>query len=280
MEFLSKLLGKDSSSAAKIALFATAVVATGTVAYYVFGGSSKHDSNILPAVTEEEALEMMSQIMDKIKVLIPKMLRAADGIKQQLAQQGQEIDDMQLMKTFILPHVKEQFDAIQAGILEQYEYDDDELEEAVQFYILEGNEKLAEISDKIKSIYKEFGGDVEVDAPEASEAAQGLSEDNVVELMQGLSDKMAYNTDIFCSQFIENFGAPTTIQGMEQFQMGLMQIADGAEKELLGSHGLSQQDFQAILMQYQSNRKIIEIFTSMQYDNKRILAKHGINMGM
>ena len=41
MEFLSKILGKDSSSAAKIALLATAVVATGTVAYYVFGGSSK-----------------------------------------------------------------------------------------------------------------------------------------------------------------------------------------------------------------------------------------------
>lgn len=169
----------------------------------------------------------MTKITDKIKVMIPKMLRAAEGIKQQIAQSGQDIDDHTLMKTFILPHVKEQIESFQKAALEEADFDDDELEEAVTYYIKEGNRELSELVDKMKTIYKEFGGDVEVDGVDASEAAQGLSVDDVIDLMEGLAAKMSTSSDLYCQQFVDAFGVPSTMQGVEQFQMGLMQIADG-----------------------------------------------------
>jgi len=60
----------------------------------------------------------------------------------------------------------------------------------------------------------------------------------------------------------------------------LILIFDRAERELLSARGLTQLDFQAILTEHQRNSALIEIFTQMQYDNKRILTKHGISMGM
>lgn len=41
-------------------------------------------------------------------------------------------------------------------------------------------------------------------------------------------------------------------------------IESSAEKELLSERGLTQNDFQAILQQHQSNKNIQEIFMKMQ----------------
>lgn len=45
MDFVNKIIGKDSSSATKIALLASVALATGYLAYSLLAGSSKVCSN-------------------------------------------------------------------------------------------------------------------------------------------------------------------------------------------------------------------------------------------
>lgn len=173
----------------------------------------------------------MKLIVEKINKLIPKFVQGADGIKQQLVQQGQQIDDRQLMTMFILPHVETAFADIQREALEKFDFDDDELQEAVDYYIKEGNKSLLEISNRIKLIYQQFGGDI-VDetaaaaAPKRSGSGRKVSMDEVIALMEDLGDKMKTYSDLYCKQFIEQYGIPSTQKQLERFQGGLMETAE------------------------------------------------------
>lgn len=144
-----------------------------------------------------------------------------------MAAQGQDIDDSQLMKTFILPHVDTALADIQKSVLDEYDFDDDELEQAVDYYVKHGDEELAEITKKIKLIYKEFGGDIgEEAAPQASKNAAALSIDDILDLMTELADRMATDVDNYTKQFVDAFGPPQSTASSEKFQMGMMQIAE------------------------------------------------------
>jgi hypothetical protein len=188
-----------------------------------------NSEDLLPAITEEEASEIMKTIMDKIIKLVPKLLQGADGIKQQLAQQGQQMEDKQLMKMFILSHLETNLADFQKEALEKYGVDDDELQEAVDYYIKEGNRSLEEISKRIKLIYNEFGGESaeeEEKAPELSANAKSISIDHVIALMEDLGEKMKSFANIYCLRFIEANGVPQSQQQLEKFQIGLMETAE------------------------------------------------------
>lgn len=81
---------------------------------------------------------MMTLIFNNLKMSATKLANAADNIRAQIAQQGQEVDTATVMKTFILPHFETALKEIQDEVLEQFDADEEELEEAVEYYIAQG----------------------------------------------------------------------------------------------------------------------------------------------
>jgi hypothetical protein len=219
MSFIESVQGLVAKNG-RTALAATAVIATSMLVYKYFAPSS---SGMAPAIEEAEARKIMNAILEKLKVLGPQLEKAARNIKAQIQDQGQEVDEMTIRKQFLLPHFESNLKEIQTAVLEEFDADEDDLEEAVSTYIAAGDEELSSIAKSIRVFYKDFGGDVEVEDPDkVSEAVEKMGINDVVALMKELGNQMMQHTDDFCGNFIDEHGLPSTAQLAEEFQMGLM----------------------------------------------------------
>lgn len=185
-----------------------------------------------PALTEEETKEMMEKILTKLKMIASKMMPHIESIKQQYQAAGQDMDDKTICKMILLPHITRDFQKAQDDVLEEYDVDADELEEANSEYMKNGHKKLIEITNTIKKIYNEFGGEVdgleeeEQDSP--IQVAPGAStEDIAVQLLTLLAQKMAEQTERYIITFKEKHGVPKTNKDKEMFQQGMLVISEG-----------------------------------------------------
>jgi hypothetical protein len=171
----------------------------------------------------------MTKILEKLKLTAARMVRAAEGIRQQIQQQGQEIDDRRLMKMFILPHFETAFQELQDVVLDECDADEAELEEAVTYYIKQGNTDLKELSNKIRLIYREFGGEVEADAGDGLEPpapTREISLDVVIRILQMLDEKMSANIEAYIEAFKEKYGLPNSQDLVDAFQQGMMALSE------------------------------------------------------
>jgi chaperonin cofactor prefoldin len=169
---LGSLLTRTKESPAQTVFLVSAVLAGGVGLAYsglLPSFSRKQDGNLLPAVTEEEAKKAMKSMLDQLHLTIPKLFRVADQIKQQFAQQGQQIDDSFLLRSFLLPNLETAFREIQDSVLNELDMDEDDLEEAVLEYIKRGDRDLKETFDTIRNIFKKFGADIPEDDEEEDE---------------------------------------------------------------------------------------------------------------
>lgn len=283
------------STAVKTVSMVALTAAVGFGIYSFFTGSKETNDDLEPALTEEETVHAMEQILMKLKLTATKMIRAAESIKQQMVAAGAEASDDQIMKHYILPHLSGEFKTLQSVVLDEMDIDEDDLDEANKEYIEKGNKKLLEITSKIRQIYTQFGGELEAneewDQEVASAGSSSLSSSSgqasssgidsanveafVAALLTGLAEKMLTSTEGFIVQFKEQYGVPKSQKEMTSFQQGLMVITEGVEKQLLEENQLSQQDFQTLLMQFQNSRQIQEIFMQMQFRNQMLLQQHG-----
>ena len=262
--------------------------AAGAAAYYALrskaSGSAPDDGKELaPALTEDEAVEIMKNIYDRVRMVAVRMAQAAEGIKAQLAQQGQEMDDRKLMKTFIYQHFVDQLEQIQGDVLTEFDAEEAELEDAVTTY-QSSEAQLKEYVQKIKALNYQFGGD----DLSASDTANGtglgeplveMSIDEVVEVIGTLTDRINDAMDDFVNGFKEQHGEPDQSALGFQFQFGLMQLTEKIEKEVIESTGISQTSFQKSIETHSSHPRVQEAFMRMQMNNGQKLAEHGIQMG-
>ena len=222
MSGIENLIVKGKNAPVQTAVIVSAVLASSVFVYNYFASSGK--SSLAPAMEQEEAKKIMNAILKKLKILAPKLMMAAQNIKMQIQQQGQEVDDMTVMKQFILPHFDSNFKEIQDAVLQEFDWDEDELEEAVNTYIAEDDEELKAITKSIKVLHQQFGGesDAEENAPVKSAKAESMGVNEVVALMKELANQMLQYTDDFCGKFIDEHGPPQSQQDIEEFQHGLM----------------------------------------------------------
>jgi len=286
MQVVEGVLRKGQESPKQTAVLATVAIATIALLYGVSGASSG-GSGLAPAIEEDEARKIMKSIYAKLQTLAPRLMSAAQNIKQQIQQSGQEIDDMTLMRQFILPHLDTNFSDIQNSVLEEFDVEVDELEEAVDTYVEQGDEELVSICKGIRQLYRQFGGEADDDSssaatggsasPSAGSAAK-LGPTEVVALMEELAKQMLQSTDDYCAKFIDEHGVPKAKADLETFQVGLLQLSQTVEKAVLSEVGLTEADLQALLMANQDNVEIQQIFLGMQMENQKLLSKHGISM--
>lgn len=154
-------------------LVASAVgVAAVTVAYFLssgkLSGGSADDANLAPALTEDEAVKIMTAVMDKFKLNYISIMQYAAQIKQQYAGQGMQVDDAELMG-HLLPQAEKAFQESEAAVYSDFDVDSSEVEDAVNSYLEAGNcPELADIVSKIRRMYKELGGQLEDSSAVAS----------------------------------------------------------------------------------------------------------------
>lgn len=272
---LEALLKRGQQSPTQTILAVTAVLATAGIAAYSWMGSSAEATDLAPAVTEEEARKIMRAVYDRVKAMVPRLANAAQGIKQQIMEQGQEITDEQLMQAFILPHFETMLKEQTNEVLEEYDVDEDELEEAVSAYLKDGDDELTVISDALINIYKKFGGTHE-DEEDSSKPTVDMPLEQLIEFLSELSEDMVESTATFVRGYVEQNGKPSSQHEVLQFQQQLMEVSDSVEKRLLAGVGLTTNDLQKLLSQHMNDAKVQQIFMFMQQQTQMIMQMHGI----
>lgn len=87
-------------------LLALAAGSAALFALYCVVFPKSKNSDLLPALTEETTLNVLKHLLQKVKFDSKRFLLGFNNIKQQLQQQGQEMDDRKIMEQFIFPHFK------------------------------------------------------------------------------------------------------------------------------------------------------------------------------
>lgn len=97
-------------------------------------------------------------------------------------------------------------------------------------YYEEKNADLRDIIYKIKALYNDFGGDIEIDsAPNVTveEVDDDLTLQDLLTLLQKLSDNMSVRLKKYADQFIDTHGLPNSSPELKQsFQMGMMALSE------------------------------------------------------
>ena len=234
---MDSLLSALRSPGAKNALIVSSLAVFSIFTYYSITGKSTK-SDLAPALTEEEAREILRAILDRVKLTVPRLIKFGEGIKQQIAMSGQEIDDKQLYKSVLLPHLETGIRDIEQAVLDEKNVDNDEFEEAVNVYCAAGDQELINLSSTLKKIYVGFGGEVEEESAEVDSAEPKSGKlkksssktemylEQVVEFLQLLSNAVLENTDEYARQFVAANGPPRDMMSLQNFQLGLMQITE------------------------------------------------------
>ena len=74
------------------------------------------------------------------------------------------------------------FEDIHVSVFNEFDVDENEVEEAVNYYINKGNKELKKINDGIRKVFKMFGGDIDED-DEEEEGSENEDEDGEYEDM-------------------------------------------------------------------------------------------------
>ena len=74
------------------------------------------------------------------------------------------------------------FEDIHVSVFNEFDVDENEVEEAVNYYMNKGNKELKKINDGIRKVFKMFGGDIDED-DEEEEGSENEDEDGEYEDM-------------------------------------------------------------------------------------------------
>eukprot|EP01039_Chlorochromonas_danica_P011870 gene11870-13397_t len=272
--FLTTLF--DGKNPTQTTLLASAALGVAGLAAYSFFGNKK--STLAPALTEEETRDMMNSILSKMKMNASKYLQHAQKVQQQFLAQGQQISEEQVMQFLILPQFEEAIKSFQDEICQENDVDDDELEEAFNYYLERNDEELAEISKQMIAIYKGFGGAIADDEVTGSSDAANLSEADFIELLHEVMETIIEDTTIFVRDYVSENGKPGSPMEMQMFHSELMKTNNQSEASVLSKRGLTNHDLQQLMAKYQQSQEAMQIFAMMQIQVGRIFQNYGIQM--
>ena len=123
-----------------------------------------------PAIPEEVAREVMREIHSKIKISASNFVRQVEGAKQLIAGMGEEISLQEILKHIVGPNLDVSYRNVREAVLSIHGIKEEDLEEAVNTYIANGDKELIAISENMRMIYKTLGGDLGDSGDELEEA--------------------------------------------------------------------------------------------------------------
>lgn len=88
-------------------VLAGAAAGSAILLYALSGYFTGKNSNLAPALSEKEAIDIMGKMLQRIKFAANNMANAHANIKQQIVQQGLQMSDRDIMVNYILPHFEQ-----------------------------------------------------------------------------------------------------------------------------------------------------------------------------
>lgn len=76
-----------------------------------------NDDGLLPALTLKETQQILSKLLERVKILSVRYARASQGIQKQVAEQGQQMSEIDINRHFILPHFETGFQEAEDEVL-------------------------------------------------------------------------------------------------------------------------------------------------------------------
>lgn len=258
-----------------VASLAAGVLGIGSLIFFLT--NYNNDDNLLPALELEVTQLILTKLLERAKLSAVQMLRAVQNIQGQLQQQGQQMTDEEVKKSFILSHFVASIQEAENEILAEYDCDADELEDASRYYATKQKDaKIIELLGRLKRLHKEFGGENDPNEFSVDKGAPALdvSPNIALNALRKLSQLVGEGTDELCEDFIRTYGRPTTQETLMMFQTAMLQMSEKMEAQVLESFGLSQSDFQVALGQ--GGPEMMKFIQEMQIDNQMRLQKNGI----
>lgn len=113
----------------------------------------------------------MREILSKVKIAVIALEQEARKIGKELAVNGVEVSEQELLQKFAAPKLDATYRQAQDVVLSDHGIEEEDLEEAVNTYIASGDKELSSIAKNMRSIYKSFGGDIGDDDEQAAASA-------------------------------------------------------------------------------------------------------------
>ena len=192
------------------------------------------------------------KVLDGLRTIAVQHVRAAENIKEQLMQQGQDMSREEIMTTIILPHFKNAFAAMQVQVLEvtwldlmgsaidrterflllqDYDVDEEELEACVDHYlenVAVPGSKIGEVVSKIKAICAQFTGESPTGSARGGSAgpAKELSLDMLMDVLGAFGAKTKEYFGRFAEEFVSQHGVPSNQEQIVRFGDELTLVSD------------------------------------------------------
>mmetsp|Transcript_26612 Transcript_26612/g.26858 ORF Transcript_26612/g.26858 Transcript_26612/m.26858 type:complete len:306 (-) Transcript_26612:210-1127(-) len=283
-----KVLEQSKASPVNLAVSGLAATAVLGAMVYSLSGTSADESGG-PWLPETESVLIMSQYLEKLKSSGQKLLEHAEQIRQQFSAQGQRVDESQLLKSFLLPNFDNLLVELDSQLLQEYDLDEDELKESVEFYIQQGNMKLKEIISELNKLYQAFGGELDDEhsslskggktaASSTSHTSGDLTLKQFLNAVAVLTVSVTELTNSFLGQFKERYGVPNTQEGMQRFQLGLMTIQQESEAKTFSTCKINSTQFTTAMEKYQNSSEVQTAINALQEIVPRLLAVHEMNI--
>lgn len=206
-----------------------------------------------PVLSHDDTVEAMVKVLDGLRTIAVQHVRAAENIKEQLMQQGQDMSREEIMTTIILPHFKNAFAAMQVQVLEvrgpgvhgicvgvrfltllllqDYDVDEEELEACVDHYlenVAVPGSKIGEVVSKIKAICAQFTGEATAGQARggSSGPAKELSLDVLMDVLGAFGAKTKEYFGRFAEDFVSQHGVPSNQEQIVRFGDELTLVSD------------------------------------------------------
>jgi uncharacterized protein (DUF433 family) len=265
-------------STARSITMGVAATAAAAAAYYMYGSQISGGKNE-PVLSHDDTVGAMVKILDGLKGVAVNLSRAAENVAQQLAQQGQEATREEIMVNIILPHFIKNFTSMQEVVLDEYDVDEEELEECVEYYLEHTlGSKLGEVVHKVRALCCKFTGE---EVPASTGGTQAVAKQMSLEILFEVLGAFGVKTKEYFGRLAEDVvarvGVPSTQEEILRFSEELNLVSDKAQDEVLGVFGFEKEEFEASIMRYQQSPELMQALQQLQVDNNYALIANGID---
>ena len=146
-----------------------------------------------------------------------------------------------------------------------------------------GRGDIEDISNQIKMIYREYGGDVRIEGEDEFEDIPGggdssdMTLQDLLTIVDEITVSMAEVTKGFINDFVAQNGVPSAPGEIMKFNSGLMSKGQEAETATLQAKGISSMQFQAVVMKNQESPELQQRFLIMQSITHKLMEEAGID---
>ena len=144
----------------KIALICAGAGAAVTAAYFALRPKEEKETGVeeIPEVTPDELVQIFTKLFLFMNQNISDVMRRISAQNAQIPQQ--------VLAQHLTEHFETQLKAYQSEVFEFHGYDDDDVEEAVEYYEKAKHEGVCDAVNQLRQLYINVGGSVELDIPE------------------------------------------------------------------------------------------------------------------